>query len=358
MANRRRPDARGKAAGDLAAEVNLEKARKVAAELRASGRLALRLLSASLELASDWLAVVFSSRLVRGNFHLLLSALLLLGPVLSFWVSKYSVFSNANHYLYRKFLRSAWGWTCTFAGSFVLLLSLSARHPPSLALRHLSRLGLGALLWWGCRCLLTFLEDATGACFEPVRPAADGGPQGQPPLLLLLHQDQTKASCLRGNMVWRGYEVSQEVLILSWCCLLLAEEMSAFGAHLTRARPLLRPPPGGGPLRFLFLLCALLLALWVFLLLCLLAYFPRFPSQQLGGAMGYLGWRGLYQGWYRVKPSCVWSGPVPPGRGLFAEDVTKQTSGDEEEEQEKNAGGLRVRRQLGGGREVESYSRE
>lgn len=222
---------------------------------------------------------------------------------------------------HRKFLRSAWGWTCTFAGSFILLLSLSARHPLSLALRHLSRLGVGALLWWGCRCLLTFLEDAAGACFEPVTPAGDiedGAPRGQPPLLLL-HQDQTRASCLRGNMVWRGYEVSQDVLILGWCCLLLVEEMSVFGAHLTRARFL--PRPAGGPLRFLFLLCALLLALWLFLLLCLLAHFPKFPSQQLGGAVGYLGWRGLYQGWYRVKPSCCWGGPVLPGEGLLADDV-------------------------------------
>lgn len=221
----------------------------------------------------------------------------------------------------RKFLRSAWGWTCTFAGSFILLLSLSARHRPSLTLCHLSRLGVGALLWWGSRCLLTFLEDAAGACFEPMPQAGDGEDgalQGQPSLLLL-HEDQTRASCLRGNMVWRGYEVSQDVLILSWCCLLLAEEMSIFGAHLNRSRTLSRPP--GGPLRFLFLLCALLLALWLFLLLCLLAHFPKFPSQQLGGAVGYLGWRGLYQGWYRVKPSCFWGGPVLPGEGLFADDV-------------------------------------
>lgn len=224
----------------------------------------------------------------------------------------------------RKFLRSAWGWTCTFTGSFILLLSLSARHRPSVTLRHLSRLAVGALLLWGCRCLLTFLEDAAGACFEPVPPAGDsedGAPH--PPLpLLLLHEDQTRASCLRGNMVWRGYEVSQDVLALSWCCLLLAEEMSVFGAHLNQSRTLLRPP--GGPLRFLFLLCALLLVLWLFLLLCLLAHFPKFPSQQLGGAVGYLGWRGLYQGWYRVKPRCFWGGPVLPGEGLLTDDMNSE----------------------------------
>ncbi|GLD55099.1 fat storage-inducing transmembrane protein 1-like protein [Lates japonicus] len=133
------------------------------------------------------------------------------------------------------------------------------------------------------------------------------------PLLLLLHEDQTKASCLRANMVWRGYEVSQDVLILCMCCLLLVEELSVFGPCVVHAKPLQRSP--GAPLRFIFLLCVLLLVLWMFLLLCLLAHFPSFPSQQLGGALGYLGWKVLYQGWYRLRPS--WGCPGLPGEGLI-----------------------------------------
>lgn len=220
----------------------------------------------------------------------------------------------------RKFLRSTWGWTCTFTGSFILLLSISARHSPSLSLRHLSRLGVVGLLWWGCRRLLTLLEDAAGACYEPVaQEAQDGDTLVQ--TLLLLHEDQTKASCLRANMVWRGYEVSQDVLILCLCCLLLVEEMSVFRAHLTQAKLMQRSP--GGPLRVIFLLCVLLLTLWMFLLLCLLAHFPKFPPQQLGGALGYLGWRGLYQGWFRLK--ATWGRPGLPGEGLFTStDIRKQ----------------------------------
>lgn len=167
------------------------------------------------------------------------------------------------------------------------------------------------LLWWGCRHLLTMLEDAAGACYEPVIPdIQDTASSVQP--LLLLHEDQTKASCLKANMVWRGYEVSQDILILNLCCLVLIEELSVFGPHLARTKSQERSP--GGPLRFIFLLCILLLTVWMFLLLCLLAHFPKFPSQQLGGALGYLGWRGLYQGWYRRKPS--WSCPGLPGDGL------------------------------------------
>ncbi|XP_034562644.1 fat storage-inducing transmembrane protein 1-like [Notolabrus celidotus] len=300
----------GNPSDSFTADISLEKLHRVAVELTLPGKFLLRLLNAALEFVTDVLGRVLGSTLVRRHFHLLLSGLILFGPLLSFWVSKYSIFANSNHYLYRKFLKSTWGWTSILSGSLILLLSSSARHPPSLLLRHLSRIGLIGLLWWGSQRVLTLLEDAAGTCYEPLKPDQDllgTAPSVQP--LLLLHEDQTKASCLRANMVWRGYEVSQEVLILCLCCLLLVEEMSVFGSHLAQAQVLQRPP--GGPLRFIFLLCVVLLALWLFLLLCLLAHFPKFPSQQLGGALGYLGWRGLYQGWSRLKPS--WGWPCLPG---------------------------------------------
>ncbi|XP_070708995.1 fat storage-inducing transmembrane protein 1 [Pempheris klunzingeri] len=304
------------------AEISLEKLHKMAAELILPGRFILRVLNAALVFVTNLLARIMGSSLVRGHFHLMLSAFVLFGPALSLWVSKYSIFSNSNHYLYRKFLRSTWGWTCIFTGSFILLLSVSARHSPSVSLRHLSRLGVAGLLWLACQRLLSLLEDAAGACYEPMAPAEDiQGPASLAQPLLLLHEDQTKASCLKANMMWRGYEVSQDVLILCLCCLLLVEEMSVFGPHLAQAKPQQGSP--GGPLRFIFLLCVVLLSVWMFLLLCLLAHFPKFPSQQLGGALGYLGWRGLYQGWYRLKPS--WGCPGLPGEGLCATaDINKQ----------------------------------
>lgn len=146
---------------------------------------------------------------------------------------------------------------------------------------------------------------------SPAHDVESSASAGQLPLLL--HEDWTKASCLRANLVWRGYDVSQDVLILCLCCLLLVEELSVFQPHLVQVKSPHRSP--GFPLRFVFLLCVILLFLWMFLLLCLLAHFPKFPAQQLGGALGYLGWRGLYQGWYRFKSS--WGCPGLPADGLF-----------------------------------------
>ncbi|XP_010884042.1 fat storage-inducing transmembrane protein 1 [Esox lucius] len=264
-----------------------------------------------LALATDIWAGLLGSAVFRRNFHLLLSGVVLFGPALSMWVSKYSIFANRNHYLYRMFLRSSWGWTCVFAGSFVFLFSFSIRRSLWLSLRHVSRIGTVGSLWWGSRRLLTLLENAAGSCYEPISATLHGGQGAGVPgkSLLLLHEGESKTSCLKAGMLWRGWQVSEETCLLCLCCLVLAEETAVLGPFLAQGGP------SGAPLRLLFLLCVSLLGLWLFLLLCLLAHFPQFPSQLLGCALGYLAWRGLYQGWYRMQPS--WCCPGWPGEGLL-----------------------------------------
>ncbi|XP_049889758.1 fat storage-inducing transmembrane protein 1 [Epinephelus moara] len=276
-------------------------------------------LNTLLVVLTDLAARLLGNTVFRQHFHLLLSGMVMFGPALSFWVSQHSIFAKRSHFLYRMFLRSGWGWTCIFVGSFVFLLSFSIRRSLFLSMRHLSRLGVAGGLWLGFCKLLDLLENTTGSCYEPLL----SGPEvinGQP--LLVLREGESKSECLKAGMLWRGYEVSEDVFLLCLCCLLLAEETAVFGPYLSL---------GGisdAPLRILFLFCVLLLWLWIFLLLCLLAYFPQFPTQLLGGALGCLSWRGLYQGWYRLGPS--WYCPGRPGQGLLN---TKTTSADAEDAQ-------------------------
>ncbi len=82
-------------------EISLEKLHKMAAELILPAKFILRLQNAALVFVTNLLARVLGSSLVRRHFHLMLSGLVLFGPVLSFWVSKYSIFANSNHFLYR-----------------------------------------------------------------------------------------------------------------------------------------------------------------------------------------------------------------------------------------------------------------
>ncbi|XP_026169026.1 fat storage-inducing transmembrane protein 1 [Mastacembelus armatus] len=259
-------------------------------------------LNTVLVVLTDLAARLLGNTIFRKNFHLLLSAVVLFGPALSLWVSHHSIFAKRSHFLYRMFLRSGWGWTCIFVGAFVFLLSFSIRRSLALSVRHLSRLGGAGALWLVFCKFLDLLDNATGSCYEPLLTNPE-----QP--LLVLREGESKSDCLKAGMLWRGYEVSQDVFLLCLCCLLLAEETAVFGPYLSL---------GGisdAPLRILFLFCVLLLGLWIFLLLCLLAYFPQFPTQLLGGALGCLSWRGLYEGWYRLGPS--WCCPGRPGLGLL-----------------------------------------
>ncbi|XP_029381259.1 fat storage-inducing transmembrane protein 1 [Echeneis naucrates] len=274
-------------------------------------------LNTVLVVLTDLAAQLLGNTVFRQHFHLLLSAVVLFSPALSFGVSQHSIFARKSHFLYRIFLRSGWGWTCIFVGSFVFLLSFSIRRSFMLSIRHLSRLGVAGGLWLTFCKLLDQLENATGSCYESLINDS-GDASGQ--LLLVLREGESKSECLKAGMLWRGYEVSEDVFLLCLCCLLLAEEMAVFGPYLSL---------GGisdAPLRILFLFCVLLLTLWIFLLFCLLAYFPQFPTQLLGGALGCLSWRGLYQGWFRLGPS--WYCPGRPGVGLLNSKISSTKAAD------------------------------
>ncbi|CAB1349681.1 unnamed protein product [Coregonus sp. 'balchen'] len=81
------------------------------------------------------------------------------------------------------------------------------------------------------------------SCYKPMPASPDGGLNlgqgasvtGQS--LLLLHEGESKASCLKSGMLWRGWEVSEDTLLLCLCCLLLAEETAILGPYLALGGP-------------------------------------------------------------------------------------------------------------------------
>ncbi|XP_017554636.1 fat storage-inducing transmembrane protein 1 isoform X2 [Pygocentrus nattereri] len=130
-------------------------------------------LNSLLVVTTDLAAALLGNALFRRHFHLLLSAVIMFGPLLNLWVSQYSIFAKRSHFLYRIFLRSGWGWTCVFVGSFNFLLSYSVRRSLILTLRHLSRLAVTGTLWLGFQKVLNLLENATGSCYEPLSVAPE-----------------------------------------------------------------------------------------------------------------------------------------------------------------------------------------
>ncbi|CAM5072254.1 unnamed protein product [Eretmochelys imbricata] len=71
--------------------------------------------------------------------------------------------------------------------------------------------------------------------------------------------------------------------LLGCSCLLLAEELAVFRRYLARGHP------AGTPLRLVFLLNVLLLALWNLLLLGTAVYGPAYGPQLVGAARGHPG---------------------------------------------------------------------
>ncbi|KAK2869940.1 hypothetical protein Q8A67_024332 [Cirrhinus molitorella] len=176
---------------------------------------------------TDLTAGLLAHFLFRLHFHFFLSVLVMFGPVLSLWVSKHSIFGNKNHYLYRLFLHSCWGWTCILCGSFIFLLSYCISNSFTHSVRHLSRLLVAGTLWTLFRRLLSFLVDASGSCFEPLQSHRNPTEllDSDTGHLLLLREKKGKAACLKAGLQWQGCEVSDDILILSLCCLILAEEI-------------------------------------------------------------------------------------------------------------------------------------
>lgn len=50
---------------------------------------------------TDLTAHLLGSKVFRKHFHLLLSAVVMFGPALSYWVSSHSVFAKRSHFIYR-----------------------------------------------------------------------------------------------------------------------------------------------------------------------------------------------------------------------------------------------------------------
>ncbi|MBZ3881347.1 Fat storage-inducing transmembrane protein 1 [Sciurus carolinensis] len=224
--------------------------------------------SALLYFGSEQAARLLGSPCLRRLYHAWLAAVVIFGPLLQFHVNSRTIFASHGNFFNIKFVNSAWGWTCTFLGGFVLLVVFLATRRVAVTARHLSRLVVGAAVWRGAGRAFLLIEDLTGSCFEPL-------PQG-----LLLHELPDRRSCLAAGHQWRGYTVSSHTFLLTFCCLLMAEEAAVFAKYLAHGLP------AGAPLRLVFLLNVLLLGLWNFLLLCTVIYFHQYTHKVVGAAVG------------------------------------------------------------------------
>lgn len=180
------------------------------------------------------------------------------------------------------------------AGGFALLVSYGATGRALAPLRPLARLAVGTGLQRAAGAAFGLVEELTGYCYAPL------------PAGTLLPPLADRPGCLAAGHRWHGYLPSRPAFLLTFCCLLLAEELAVFRRYLARGHP------AGAPLRLVFLLNVALLGLWNSLLLGTAVYAPAHGPQLVGAAAATAAWYLTYRGWYRAR----WS-PGRPAAGLF-----------------------------------------
>ncbi|XP_064023807.1 acyl-coenzyme A diphosphatase FITM2 [Pogoniulus pusillus] len=191
------------------------------------------------------------------------------------------------------FVKVAWAWTLWLLLPFMAVTTYQfakskLHYGPTksilLVLRRLSALLVGTAIWYICTGLFLYIENLTGTCSIP-------GESSQPH-----HPPATKQQCLQASGVWSGFDISGHCFLLSYCALLMVEELAVLEGLATQQNSKLQAVIDG----LLVSLC-LLTMVWVFMFLCTALYFHDFSQKLLGVLIGLTAWYGTYRVWY-LKP--------------------------------------------------------
>ncbi|NWR77904.1 FITM2 protein, partial [Centropus unirufus] len=191
------------------------------------------------------------------------------------------------------FVKVAWAWTFWLLLPFIAVTTYEFAETKFLygptksalaALRRLSSLLVGSAVWYVCTGLFTYIENLTGTC-------STSGKAGEPHRLYA-----TKQECHQDNGIWNGFDISGHCFLLSYCALMIMEEVAVLeGLSIDQNSKLCVV------INALFVSLCFLTMIWVFMFLCTAVYFHDFSQKLLGVLIGLAAWYGTYRVWY-LKP--------------------------------------------------------
>ncbi|XP_066834480.1 acyl-coenzyme A diphosphatase FITM2 isoform X1 [Anser cygnoides] len=193
----------------------------------------------------------------------------------------------------RYFVKVAWAWTfwllLPFIGVTTYLFAKSKfLYGPTksilTALRRLSALLVGTAIWYVCTGLFMYIENLTGMC-------STSGKHNEPRRLYA-----TKQECHQDNGIWNGFDISGHCFLLSYCALMIVEEMAVLEGLSIDQNSKLRVVVNS-----LFVSLCFLTMIWVFMFVCTAVYFHDFSQKLLGALIGLSAWYVTYRVWY-LKP--------------------------------------------------------
>uniref|UniRef100_A0A8C8RLS8 Fat storage inducing transmembrane protein 2 n=1 Tax=Pelusios castaneus TaxID=367368 RepID=A0A8C8RLS8_9SAUR len=179
------------------------------------------------------------------------------------------------------FVKFAWAWTFWLLLPFIAITNYCLSRNVLEVLRRLSTLLVGTMIWYVCTRLFLQIEDFTGNCYR------------SPKLDELFQEHPSKQQCHQGGGFWHGFDISGHSFLLTYCALMIVEEMAVLRVLNTDRRPRLH-----AVVNALFVALSFLTLIWVWMFFCTAVYFHDFSQKLSGSLVGLSAWYGTYRFWY------------------------------------------------------------
>ncbi|XP_063001993.1 acyl-coenzyme A diphosphatase FITM2 [Elgaria multicarinata webbii] len=189
--------------------------------------------------------------------------------------------SNKRNLLNIFFVKFAWAWTLGLLLPFISITNYHVTQSILLVFRRLGALMVGTVIWYACTGVFLHIEDFTGSCYK------------SPALDVQRREHPNKLQCHQAGGFWHGFDISGHSFLLSYCALMIVEEMAVMHSVKTSHHPKLHRVVNS---LFLALSCLTLIWLWMFLTTAI--YFHDFVQKFLGTWVGLFAWYGTYRFWY------------------------------------------------------------
>uniref|UniRef100_A0A8C8W568 Fat storage-inducing transmembrane protein 2 n=2 Tax=Peromyscus maniculatus bairdii TaxID=230844 RepID=A0A8C8W568_PERMB len=189
--------------------------------------------------------------------------------------------SNKRNVLNVYFVKVAWAWTVCLLLPFIALTNYHLTGKAGLVLRRLSTLLVGTAIWYVCTALFSNIEHYTGSCYQS--PALEG----------IRQEHRSKQQCHREGGFWHGFDISGHSFLLTFCALMIVEEMAVLHEVKTDRSHHLH-----AAITTLVVALGFLTFIWVWMFLCTAVYFHDLIQKVFGTFFGLLGWYGTYGYWY------------------------------------------------------------
>ncbi len=204
-------------------------------------------------------------------------------------------FSHKKNIFNLYFVKKGWGWTCGLLMLYIPVTLIMRKTTDSKTVgRNMMRLLCLTVVWYATTSAFEYIEHLTGFC------------EGE-------NEIMSKRSCIHKKSRWIGFDISGHCFLLSFCILILNEEVLNFIAlkekiialgkdndnHQLKSSVYVHQDLSRNPMLFhivdsLSFLMTLLMVLWELMLVLTCLYYHTVYQKLLGIVFGIAAWHFVY----------------------------------------------------------------